>query len=450
MGTEAMLETVKQTIAEWRMLETGEPVLAALSGGADSVALLRVLLALGYPVRAFHLNHCLRGAESDRDEVFCRTLCERLGVPLTVERIDVGAWAAQAGEGVEAAARCIRYERLAAAAQGAKIATAHTADDNLETMLFHLSRGTGPKGLAGIPPVRGDIIRPLIGVERAQVEAYLTELGQDFVTDSTNLSGDYTRNRIRHEVVPVLRQINPAVCGAAVRLSGLLRQDEAFLREQAEACLTRAARPDGTWETAPLREAHPAVRSRALRRMAAQSGMPMRDFTAQHVQALEGLLETDDPSAECDLPHGYCARREYGAVRLGKRETLPERCEIPLAVPFEGTIWQGAVRLSLRPLEKNAVFYKSFNTFCVDCGTIDSGSLCVRTRCAGDRLRLTGNGGSRTLKKLMIDRKIPRLRRDGLAVVADKYGVIAVQDVGMDYSRRPQGGPRMQIKIEGY
>ena len=217
MGTDAMLETVKRTIADHAMLAPGETVLLALSGGADSVALLCALRALGYPVRAFHLNHCLRGAESDRDEAFCRALCERLGVPLTVERIDVRAQTA--GEGIEAAARRIRYERLAAAAQGAKIATAHTADDNLETMLFHLARGTGPKGLAGIPPVRDGVIRPLIGVERAQVEAYLAELGQDYVTDSTNLADSYTRNRIRHGVVPALRQINPEAGRAALRLS---------------------------------------------------------------------------------------------------------------------------------------------------------------------------------------------------------------------------------------
>ena len=443
-----MLETVKQTIEDWRMLAAGEPVLVALSGGADSVALLRALLALGYPVRAFHLNHCLRGAESDRDEAFCRALCEKLGVPLIVERIDVGAQAA--GEGMEATARRIRYDRLTAAAQGAKVATAHTADDNLETMLFHLARGTGPKGLAGIPPVRGEIIRPLIGVERAQVEAYLAELGQEYVTDSTNLSDDYTRNRIRHEVVPVLRQLNPSVCGAAARLAALLRQDEAYLSEQAENCLTCAARPDGTWEVLPLREVHPAVRSRALRLLAAQSGMPMRDFTARHVQTLEQLLENPNPSAECILPHGFLARREYGAVRLDRRENPIDRPEIPLSVPFDGAVWQGSMQLSLRRLEKKQVFYKSFNTFCVDCGTIDFASLCVRTRRAGDRLRLTENGGSRTLKKLLIDRKIPRCRRDGLAVIADKNGVIAVQDIGMDHSRRPQGGARMQIKIEGY
>ena len=448
MGTEAMLETVKQTIEDWRMLAAGEPVLVALSGGADSVALLRVLLTLRYPVRAFHLNHCLRGAEADRDEAFCRALCETLGVPLTVERIDVGAQAA--GEGVEATARRIRYERLTAAAQGAKVATAHTADDNIETMLFHLARGTGPKGLAGIPPVRGEIIRPLIGAERAQVEAYLAELGQDYVTDSTNLSDAYTRNRIRHEVVPVLRQLNPSVCGAAARLAALLRQDEAYLSEQAENCLTCAARPDGAWEVLPLRNAHPAVRSRALRLLAAQSSMPMRDFTTRHIEALERLLENPNPSAECGLPHGFLARREYGAVRLDRRENSIDRPEIPLSVPFDGAVWQGSVQISLRCLEKKQVFYKSFNTFCVDCGTIDFASLCVRTRRAGDRLRLTENGGSRTLKKLLIDRKIPRCRRDSLAVIADKNGVIAVQDIGMDHSHRPQGGARMQIKIEGY
>ena len=449
MGTDAMLETVKQTIQTYTMLEDGEPVLVALSGGADSVALLRALQALAYPVRAFHLNHCLRGAESDRDEAFCRALCAELGVPLTVERIDVAA-ARAAGEGIEAAARRIRYTRLTAAAQGVKIATAHTADDNLETMLFHLVRGTGPKGLAGIPPVRGQVIRPLLSVTRAAVEAYLHALGQDYVTDSTNADDAYTRNRIRHEVVPVLRQINPAVSGSAARLGALLRQDEDCLAGLAQDCLAQAAQPDGAWRIAPLRAAHPAVRTRALRCIAAQSGMPLRDFSAQHVKALMQLLESGVPSAVCTLPHGFVARREYDAFRLEKPEDAPERPVCPLSVPFDGTVWQGRLHLTLRRLEKNTDFYKSDNTFCVDCGTIDFASLCLRTRRAGDRLRLTGNGGSRTLKKLMIDRKIPRMRRDGLAVIADRHGVIAVQDIGIDDSRRPQGGTRMQIKIEGY
>ena len=221
-----MLEHVKQTIVAYDMLRPGEPVLVALSGGADSVALLRVLRELGYAVRAFHLNHCLRGAESDRDEAFCRTLCAQLGVELTVERVDVAAAAREQSKGVEETARRIRYARLHDAAQGAKIATAHTADDNLETMLFHLVRGTGPKGLAGIPPVRGQIIRPLLQVERAQVETYLASLGQDYVTDSTNMDETYTRNRIRHTVVPALWAIQPSAAQAAARLRDMQRQHE--------------------------------------------------------------------------------------------------------------------------------------------------------------------------------------------------------------------------------
>lgn len=451
MGIEAMLETVKRTIAAHNMLAPGEPVLVALSGGADSVVLLLVMRELNYPVRAFHLNHCLRGAEADRDETFCRSLCIRLGIELTVERIDVAAAACQQGRGVEETARRIRYARLQEAAQGAKIATAHTADDNLETVLFHLVRGTGPKGLAGIPPVRGQVIRPLIDVERMQVEAYLAAIGQDFVTDSSNADETYTRNRLRHTVVPVLRAIQPAAAQSVRRLGELLRQDEDCLGGLAQECLAQAARLDDAWNIAPLQQAHPAVRTRALRSLLAQQGMPLRDLTLRHLQALDALLGNDNPSACCDLPHGFVVRREYDAIRvLPGRETSEELPETPLPVPFDGTVWDGRVRLSIRRLEKNEVFYKTFNTFCVDCGTIDFASLCVRTRRAGDRIRLTAHGGSRTLKKLLIDRKVPRFRRDKLAVIADKYGVIAVQDIGMDDARLPQGGARMQIKIEGY
>lgn len=445
-----MVEQVKQTIAAYDMLRPDEPVLVALSGGADSVALLHALWALDYPVRAFHLNHCLRGAESDRDEAFCRALCARLGVELTVERVDVAAAAREQGNGVEETARRMRYARLQDAAQGMKIATAHTADDNLETVLFHLVRGTGPKGLAGIPPVRGQIIRPMLRVERMQVEEYLASIGQDYVTDSTNADDAYTRNRIRHTVVPALREIQPSAAQAAARLGDLLRQDEDCLDGLVQECMAQAARPDGAWEIAPLRQVHPAVRTRALRRLLAQDGMPLRDLTAQHIFALEQLLESEKPSASCDLPHGFTARREYGALRLVREEEQTIRLAVPLVVPSEQTLWNGSVRVSVHVLEKNEVFYKSFNTFCVDCGTIDFVSLCVRTRKAGDRIRLTETGGSRTLKKLLIDRKIPRCKRDGLAVIADKTGVIAVQDIGMDCSRSPQGGARMQIKIEGY
>ncbi len=452
MGNNSMLETVKSTISEYRMLEPGEPVVCALSGGADSTALLRVLLELGYGVRAYHLNHCLRGAESDRDEEFCRRLCIELGVPLIAERLDVHEEAEKQGESLETAARKLRYERFSAAAKGIKIATAHTADDNVETVLFNLARGTGAKGLAGIPPVRGNIVRPLIAVKREDVESYLSALGQVYVTDSTNAGTDFTRNRIRHGAVPVLRGVNPNLAETVGRLCGLLRQDDGYLTMLAEQAVSEASGKvgtgDGAFDVRCLLEKHPAVRSRALRIFAKRAGMPMKDFSALHVDALGRWLESGNPSAECSLPHGFTARREYASGRIVKEPGVEGISCVHLPVPCDTVIGDGHTRIRMRRLEKNEVFNKSFNTFCVDCGTIDFETLCVRSRHTGDRIRLSENGCGRTLKKLMIDRKIPRMRREGIAVIADKNGVIAVQDIGIDAARLPGEGGRLVIKIE--
>lgn len=221
------------------------------------------------------------------------------------------------------------------------------------------------------------------------------------------------------------------------------------MQSYAQTCVQLCAVGNGAWKIQPLREAASAVRSRALRLLLENADMPLKDVTAKHITALEYLLETTSPSAETDLPNGYFARREYDVLRIIPRaETAVERPEIPLTLPFAGTIWKGTVKLAAKKLEKSEVFYKTVNTFCADCGTIDFASLCVRARQTGDRLRLTEKGGSRTLKKLMIDRKIPAAERDALAVIADRSGVIAVQDIGMDLSRRPGNGARLEIKIE--
>lgn len=444
-----MLETVKRTIAEYQMLQPGESVLVALSGGADSTAALRVLLELGYAVRAFHLNHCLRGEEADRDEAFCRSLCDTLHVPLQIARADVAAEAERYGEGIELAARRIRYDALYAAAGEYKIVTAHNADDVVETVLFHLVRGTGPAGLAGIPPVRGKLLRPLIHVTRQEIEAYLREKNQGYVTDSTNADTCYTRNRIRHKVVPELRVINPALSKAVMRLSTILQQDNAYIEQMAAAKLARAAADNDRWRVDAFRSEHPAVRSRMLRQMAEHVGVPMKDFTAQHIEALQKIVFSEMPSAAYSLPHGFTACREYDKIYITKEYTAKIRKKVPLTVPFDGWVWNGSLHLTIRRLEKKEVFYKTFNTFCVDCGTICYDTLCVRTRLSGDRIRLTAHSGSKTLKKLMIDRKIPRIQRDQLAVVADKNGIIAVEGIGVDIARTPKNGELIVIKIEG-
>lgn len=423
-------------------------ICVALSGGADSVTLLLTLRELGYPVSAFHLNHCLRGAESDRDESFVRAFCARLKVPLSAHRADVAGWAAEHRLGTEEAARQIRYRLLRQSMNElgcTHAATAHNADDNLETMLFHLTRGTGGKGLSGIPPVRGFFIRPLLSCTRAEIESFLAARGERYVSDSSNLSKDYTRNRIRHEILPVLRQLNPEAAAAAFRLSELLRTDEAFLQAETDRLLETAA-DSGGWRI----DGFPAaLRGRMLHRLLQQNGVPMSQVGWIHISLLSALLDSTNPSASLCLPGGFTAKREYTRFFLESGEKAPVSVlpETRLTVPF---------RLELRPgvqvcgeiCKKSKVIHKKFNTFAVDCGTIDFDSLAVRTRRPGDRLRLNRTGGSKSLKRLMIDQKIPREKRDLLAVFTDQNGIIAVEGLGPDSSRLGGGERILRLSVE--
>ena len=205
-----MIEKVRNTVEKYHMANTEESVLCCLSGGADSVALLLCLHEIFPQVRACHINHQLRGEESLRDECYCVEICQKLGVPIEVRRVDAKEYAQKLGKSVEEGARILRYQIFEEMGCD-KIATAHSLSDCIETAIFNFARGTGITGLASIPPVRGKIIRPLIECSRAEIEAFLSQRGVDWVTDSTNLTDDYTRNRIRHNIVPQLRQINPSL-----------------------------------------------------------------------------------------------------------------------------------------------------------------------------------------------------------------------------------------------
>ncbi len=262
-----MKTKVLTAIERYDMLHEGDNVAVGLSGGADSCALVMALLenreTLGITVRACHINHNLRGAESDGDEQFVRGLCERLGVPLEVFSVDVRG-AAQKHESLEEIARKLRYDRFGElAARGYKIATAHTANDNAETVLMNMIRGTGTKGLAGIPPVREAFIRPLIFCTRTDTETYCREHGIEFVTDSSNLSDDYTRNRVRHNVIPMLESFNPSFIAAVTRMTGAVNDDTDFIESYARKCAEECAYKHGH-DSRKLKELHPAVRFRII------------------------------------------------------------------------------------------------------------------------------------------------------------------------------------------
>lgn len=209
-----MKEKVQNFIEQHKLIQSGQPVIVALSGGADSVALLRVLHQLCYPLLALHCNFHLRGEESDRDENFVRQLCESLQIPLHVKHFDTSSYAHHSGQSIEMAARTLRYEWFEQEREKANIkyiAVAHHKNDQAETLLLNLVRGTGLKGLKGMLPCNGKIIRPLLCVERKEILHYLKSICQEFVTDSTNQERDAVRNRIRLDIIPMLKSINPSI-----------------------------------------------------------------------------------------------------------------------------------------------------------------------------------------------------------------------------------------------
>lgn len=267
----AFTEKVKKAVNDFEMFGHGCAVAVALSGGADSVSLLCALKALegelGITLSACHLNHGMRGEESDADMRFCEELCARLGVPLFAEKINVAEFRRKHESGEECARR-IRYDffdgTLARLGEGARLATAHNSNDCAETVLLNLMRGTGLKGLCGIPPVRGSIVRPLIYCTRAEVEDYLASIGEGFVTDRTNLSDDYTRNKVRHLILPEMLKINGALFDGMTRMTASLREDSDYLEEQARLALSRAETGRG-WDAAALSELPAPIRSRAVR-----------------------------------------------------------------------------------------------------------------------------------------------------------------------------------------
>lgn len=235
-----LIQKVNQYISDKHLLNRHDRVLVALSGGADSVALLRVLLHEGYDCVAAHCNFHLRGAESDRDEGFVRALCERLSVPLEVVHFDTAAYAVQHNCSIEMAAREQRYawfEQVRQQTGASVIAVAHHKDDSVETFLLNLIRGTGIRGLRGITPVNGKIVRPMLEVSRAEILSYLQAIGQDYVTDSTNLETDFTRNKIRLKVLPLLGEINPSVSDTIFETaSRLVDVEEVYRKAIQEAC----------------------------------------------------------------------------------------------------------------------------------------------------------------------------------------------------------------------
>ena len=411
-----MLNKLLTFIRQQKLMEPGDRVICALSGGPDSVALTFALYLLKdklqIQLEAAHFNHLFRGEEGYRDENFVREFCARYDIPLTVGRGEVVA----GKKGLEAAARDARYPFFRSLP--GKIATAHTADDNAETLLLHLVRGTGLKGLGGIPPVNGNVIRPLLSVTQQEVEDFCAEWCLSYIIDSTNPTDKYLRNRIRHHVIPLLKQENPRFAENASAMALRLRQDEDCLSHMAEA---------ETMDVAQLRQMHPALRVRCLESFLKGSGV--REPEASHIAQAESLIFSEKPSAFARFPGGITVARNYDRLEV-RRETE----ELPaVELPVPGAVRWGDYRITAALEGEGMSIYPS-------------GPITVRSRQAGDSIRLSG--GTKSLKKLFIDRKIPAAQRSRIPVLCDEEGILAVEQIGIDRSRQPQDAPPVRIQIE--
>lgn len=429
------------------MTQPGDTVICAVSGGADSVCMLHVLLSLreelGLQIQAAHFNHQLRGEEAARDEAFVRSLCEAASVPLLLGSGDVRAYAQRTHTSIEEAARILRYGFFATLP--GTVATAHTQDDNLETVLLNLTRGTGLAGLCGIPPRRDRLIRPMLVCTRGEIEAYLSQNRHSYVTDSTNLQPDARRNRLRQSVIPLLKAENPSLAQTVFRMCRLLQTDEAALAQQAELALNEA-RCEGGLQCGLLARYPEAIRTRALRLFAAPEHI--EKLSSAHLQSLDRLLVSASPSARLDLPAGLIAAREYD--RLVLTHEAASSPFAPVFLEIGNAVELPELRLRVR-CEIQDYFPKkqnSLSTFAIKYDTIALDSpILLRPRQTHDTMRVSG--GRRTLKKLMIDRKIPAAQRMRLPVAVDARGVLGVYQIGVNLDRAASAGERaVMITIE--
>lgn len=403
-----MYNSVLSCLRSYGMVQPGDKVICAVSGGADSMALLWCMYLLReklcISLEAAHFNHGLRGGESDEEEAFVRRFCDRFDIPLHVGRGQV-----QPGKkGLEAAARDARYGFFQTL-EG-KVATAHTADDNAETVLLHLVRGTGLKGLGGISPVRGKYIRPMLNVTRRQVLAFLEEYCISHVEDSSNSTDAFLRNRLRHDVLPLLQRENPRIAENLSAMAQRLRLDEQLLGCEVGDVL----------EIATLLQQPEALQNRTAAQFLVRCGVKEPD--SSHIALVRALASSDKPSARADLPGGVTVVRRYGTLQRLERRELPQ---------------------SVALCPGQSVRFGDMTVMCLPASPDDPQAVCpvgemtVRSRESGDVIRLSG--GSKSLKKLFIDRKIPADRRGFVPVVVDSVGVLAVGGFAVATDRKDGG-----------
>ena len=424
---------VERVIVSWNMLPQGCTVIVGLSGGADSMALTHFLLKYGIArhihMIAAHINHGLRGEEADSDERFVVDWCRANGVELQVLHADVRALAAEKSEGLEECGRNVRYaffRSLCAENTDAKIATAHTLSDSTETVLMNLAKGTGARGLRGIPPVRGNIVRPFIGITRAEVEAYCEYHGLSYVTDSTNLTEDYARNKIRLSVVPVLKEINPAFESAVLKMTQQLGADENYLTGLAREQLAKAECAGGY--SLPVLAALPQpVLSRAI--ALAVGRVSAARLESSHIQAAAEIVRAR--AGAVTLVGGIqCTAQGNTLFITGQNNSEP--WSVPFQMP-KTCLPDGRVltitSYTKKEYENRCKFNNLLFNNVINYDTIFSVTS-VRNRRNGDVFRPSGRGVTKTLKKLFNEAKLEPMLRSKAVMLESGGEIVWIEGFG--------------------
>lgn len=473
------MKRIEKFIQKYHMLTCGDKVIAGVSGGADSVCLFLMLLELrekiGFDLIAVHVHHGLRGEAADQDQRFVEALCEQHRIPLEIFRVNLESIAKKRKQSLEEAGRMVRREAFDSVCKkygGNKIALAHHQNDNAETLLWNLSRGTGLDGLGGIRPVNGKFIRPLLCMNRKEIEEYLAKRKQSYCIDETNAGTDYTRNKLRHLVLPILEeQVNSSAVRHMNETMEQIWELQEYMQEQVEAAYQECVQEhsekvcwiqiqQNSFETFPE-----LIKKMVIRKGMEQVGGKKRDLSHKHVDVMMELMNKQ-VGRTLDLPYEMHAKRNYEGIRLEKRRTyssgeekkaeIMQECMSELNIPGEIILADRNLKVRCKILEKpknlsikdipQKIYTKWFDY------DIIKSSLYIRTRQAGDNIVIDEKGHQKKLKSWFVDEKIPKEVRDSQLLLAENNDILWVLGHRMSKAYQVKQSTKwiLQIEVETY
>ena len=431
-----MIDKVIKTAEKYNMFDSGGRVIVALSGGSDSMALLHSLILLkdrfNITVEAAHVNHCIRGESADRDEMFVRKVCGELGIKLHCMKADIPSMAKDKGMTLEQAGRIVRYDFFNSVCCGGIIATAHNLNDRIETFLFNFTRGSTLRGLCSIPPVRDNIVRPIIDCSKREILDFCDKNNIIYVTDETNSDTVYARNRIRHKVIPELLEINPSFESAALRCICSLNEDETYLFNSAMQVYENS-KTDHGYSIDTLCDAPEIIKKRAVAYILDRETGADIDMTAvENICESLVVYKESGRGMKIQIPGGLFARTRAGILEFGFKDRSGN-AEMIMLEPGENIFGSYLIELDYNVELNNysQIVSNELSVFNGDSAIIN-GRLYARTREPDDKIRFKKRSISKSLRKIQNEKQMPPEIRDSIPVICDDKGLLCAHGCGID------------------